>query len=291
MDDKELWDAFEAHLVGQNYAINTIIAYRGDVDRFLDFLAGRGLGPADATAAHVTDWLAHLADSGISAASRGRKLNAVRGFFRFLIDTARAGKNPAAGVKTPKADQKARRVLSEIEYRRLRDIVRDRSARDYAIVELTLQTGLRASEVCNLRYPTDIAFSNKSVHASVTVREAKSRRDRLVPLNSTAERAIKAYLDVRPTDGGTDHLFLANRKTPLTRPLLHRMLTRYFRLARISGASFHTLRHTFATHSLDKGTNLLVVKETLGHKHLTTTQKYLHFIRERQVEELEKNAL
>jgi len=147
------------------------------------------------------------------------------------------------------------------------------------------------SEVCNLKHPDDIQFSSKTVHASLTLRETKSRRDRLIPLNLVAERAIKGYLSERPSDCPTNHLFLTNRQTPLTQPLLSRLLKRYFQLADIKGASFHTLRHTFATHSLSKGTNIMVIKETLGHKHLTTTEKYLHFIRERQVEELERNAL
>jgi len=291
--ENEFLTPFLAYLLAQNYAKNTIDAYRRDIRQFLKFLEFVKVHQElkEVTEADINDYLVHLTEEGIAPSSRARKLNAVKSFFRFLLHTHRLKNNPAHRVKTPKTDTKQMRVLTEIEYRRLRDIVRNHSVRDYAVVELVLQTGLRASEVCDLKYPCDIEFSSPSVHASVTVRGTKSRKDRLVPLNSVAERAIKAYLALRPPDGETDNLFLTNRKTPLTRSLLHRLLLRYFRLANIVGASFHTLRHTFATHSINRGTNLIVVQETLGHKHLTTTQKYMHFIREKQVQELEKNAL
>lgn len=291
MTHQELWQAFEAHLTAQNYAINTIHAYRRDVNQFLQFLEEQYL-PLDAlTIAHATQFFTTLTQQGIAPSSRARKLNALRGFLAFLVQRGDIPANPFALMKAPKIDTKQMRVLKEVEYRRLRDVIRERSIRDYAIVELVLQTGLRASEVCHLRFPRDIEFSSKTVHASVTIRESKSRHARLVPLNSVAEKALRHYLNVRAKEADTDHLFLTNRKTQMTRSLLHRMLKRYFALAGIEDVSFHTLRHTFATHSIHKGTNLLVVQETLGHKHLTTTEKYLHFIRERQVEELEKNAL
>lgn len=286
-----LWDAFESHLTATNYAKNTVRAYRRDLIKFLRWLNTHNKPIKTLTRADITDYLAALTQEAIAPSSRGRKLFAIRSFLQFLAETQQIPGNPAVGIRAPKLDVKQRRVLSEIEYRRLRDVVRKASIRDYAIVELVLQTGLRVSEVCNLKYPQDIEFSNKTVHASLTVRDTKSRTDHLIPLNSVAEKAIQTYIQQRPTDTETNHLFLTNRKTPMSQPLLSRLLKRYFRLANITSASFHTLRHTFATHSLAMGTNIIVIKETLGHKHLTTTEKYLHFIRERQVEELEKNAL
>ena len=299
MEFDSVWEAFYGHLVGLSYAENTVAAYRVDLLQFFAFLQERSLSVERVRSADVSEYLAFLASRGVAASSRGRKVNTLKSFFRFLVSVNRVSENPVATIKTPKVDVKEMRVLSEVEYRRLRDVVRANSLRDYAVVELVLQTGLRVSEVCNLQYPRDVEFSSKSVHArmnqlvdsSITVRQSKSRKERIIPLNSVAQRAIKAYLKGRPVGCSTEHLFVTNRTTPMTRPLLHRLLKRYFVSAGISGASFHTLRHTFATHSLNKGTNLLVVQETLGHKHLTTTQKYLHFIREKQVEQLEQNAL
>ena len=286
-----LWDAFESHLIATNYAENTVMAYRRDLIKFLRWLETYNRPIKTLTRADITDYLTVLTQEGIAPSSRGRKLFAIRSFLQFLAETQQIQGNPAVGIRAPKRDVKRTRVLSEIEYRRLRDVVRKASIRDYAIVELVLQTGLRVSEVCKLKYPHDIEFSNKTVHASLTLRDTLDRTDRLIPLNSVAEKAIQTYIQRRPTDAETDHLFLTNRKTPMSQPLLSRLLKRYYSLANIKAASFHTLRHTFATHSLALGTNIIIIKETLGHKHLTTTEKYLHFIRERQIEELEKNAL
>ncbi len=239
-------------------------------------------------------FLEYLTERGLTGSTKRRKMEAAKTFFQWLHRTGRIVENPLSDFdEMPKAEERTMRVLSEQEYRTLRDVVRSRwrksAVRDYAIVELTLQTGLRISEVCHLRVE-EVTFGTKTTVGHIAVRQSKGKRDRIITLNPVAEHAIKAYLKVRPrTD--CSHLFLSNRGGSCRPQVLHGVFKNYLKKAGIQDASFHTLRHTFATHSLKKGSNILVIQEALGHRSLTTTQKYVHFIREKMDEDLTKHAL
>ena len=222
-------------------------------------------------------------------------MEAVKTFYRAMARMGYVSGNPAADFRDmPKAEDAKARVLTEMEYRGLRDVVRGSrrrsGVRDYAILELALQTGLRRSEICSLTLD-DVEFSTRATVGRVRVRKGKGGKERSVTLNDAAQKALKDYLAVRPKDTGHQEIFLNNRRKPCDPVIISAIFRKYMEKAGIKGASFHSLRHTFATHSLRKGTNIIVVQEALGHKSLTTTQKYLHFVREMMDEQMTKNAL
>ena len=288
-------DRFQAYLRSVNMSENTVRAYGNDVRQFLDFLASKDMDVQEADHQSLLDFLAFLTHKGLRGNTKRRKMEAVKTFYQVMHRMGQLRENPAAGFRDmPKTEDGNMRVLTEMEYRTLRDVVRGsrrRSGiRDYSILEMALQTGLRVSEICSLTRD-DVGFSTKSTVGHVRVRKGKGGKERMVTLNQAAEDALRAYLKVRPKDTGNQEIFLNNRLKPCNPVVISGVFKRYMEKAKIDDASFHTLRHTFATHSLRKGSNIIVVQEALGHKSLTTTQKYVHFLRELMDKQLTKNAL
>jgi site-specific recombinase XerD len=288
-------DKFESYLKSINISRNTITAYVSDVRQFLEFIRSESGDINSVNEGFLLRFLEHMTMKELKGSTKRRKIEAVKAFYNAMKKKGIIEENPIIGFSDmPKSSDGHMKVLSEMEYRSLRDVVRSTNrhsnVRDYAILELALQTGLRVSEVCSLSLD-DLELSTKATVGYVTVRHGKGGKDRVVTLNEAAERSIKAYLAMRPKTATCDRLFLSNRLGPCNPVVIGAVFKGYMRRAGIDGASFHSLRHTFATHSLRKGTNIIVVQEALGHKSLTTTQKYLHFIREMMDEQLTKNAL
>jgi integrase/recombinase XerD len=283
-------DLYCSHLLGLNRAPGTLEAYRRDLERFFAACQERGLRPRGLTRLDLLSYLAKLAPR-YRAGSRARKTIAIRRFFQFLADGGVLPANPFATVPSPRLERRERRVLREPEYQALRTLARRVSPRAWAIVEVLLQTGLRASELCGLRLG-DVTFSGPGEPGLLLVRQGKGQKDRVVPLNSVAEEALRGYLDTRDGLGPQAPVFITGRKgTALSRQGLGSLLGRLYARLGIAGASVHTLRHTFATHALRKGVPLLTVKEVLGHSSLVSTERYLHLLRETMCAELERHAL
>lgn len=288
-------DRFESYLRSVNMSENTIRSYGMDIRQFLRFVESKGVGIQEVDHGTLLQFLEYLTHLGRTGSTKRRKMEAVKTFYRAMQRVGELKENPAADFPDmPKTKDSNMRVLTEMEYRSLRDVVRGsrrKSAiRDYAILELALQTGLRISEVCSVSMK-DMEFSTKTTVGHVRVRKGKGGKERTVTLNDAAEKALKAYMDVRPKNTGYQELFLNNRLRPCDPVAISRIFKRYIGKVGIAGASFHSLRHTFATHSLKKGTNIIVVQEALGHKSITTTQKYVHFLQEMMDNQLTKNAL
>jgi len=283
-------DDFLFHLSGLNRSRHTIDAYGRDVQQFGDFLASHGVTSlSEITPDHVSAWMAHLAERGLSGASRNRKFHALAAFFKFLVTTGRLDRSPTLALSAPTVEQHEPRVLTTTETKALQGVCRD-DPRDAAMIEILLQTGLRVSELVSLTLD-DVTWSEPDTVAHITVRQAKGKKDRLVPLNSRAEKALKRWLKVRP-EAEYPHVFLSKRgKKPLYPADVRAMLHKYYAKAGIRGASVHTLRHTFCTHHAAKGTNLVVIQRAAGHASLTTTQRYLHLVDRLMAEQLEENAL
>ncbi len=280
-----------AHLLGLNRALRTLEAYRWELERFFAACAAKGLTPRGLRRLDLLLYLAELAQQGYQAGTRARATVAIRRFFQFLVDGEVLARNPFATVPSPRLERHERRVLSEPEYQRLRQLARQVSSRTCAMVEVLLQTGLRASELCGLRVG-DVTFTEPGQPALLLVRQGKGMKDRVVPLPAHAEQAVKAYLATRDAWGPGDPLFVKGEQgRPLTRQGLGSVLARLYARCGIVGASVHTLRHTFATHSLRKGVSLPVVQEVLGHSTLVSTERYLHLLRETMCAEVEQHAL
>lgn len=247
---------------------------------------------------HLEGYLAHLDQRGLKGSSRRRRVATLRSFFGFLHAQDLLPASPAERLVPPERERDQPRVLSEAEYKRLLEAVRY-DARDAAVVELILQTGLRLSEVARLTL-TDVELPAKIVKPDLNRKEpgtwgkvsvqGKGRKGRTVTLNWKACRALKAYLVIRP-DVEDDHFFITKFGHGLGPRSIENLVAKYLQEAAIGGATVHSLRHTFATMHAMRGTKLGVLRDALGHESLETTSRYVGLARELMDRELQQHAL
>ncbi len=266
---------------------HTLRGYSRDILDFLEFLrAGDDFDPTGVDALAVRGFHAHLRERNASKATVARKLAALRSFYKFLVRRSIVEASPVAAVKTPKQEKRLPRFLDEREVGKLLDAPGPDDAfprRDKALLETLYSTGLRVSELVGL----DVADAD--LRSGLIRARGKGKKERLVPIGSVAVQALVQYLDeervrlLRPLDGKpTGALFLNRDGTRLSARSVRRVLTRYIsRTGLPVRTSPHTLRHTFATHLLDRGADLRSVQELLGHESLATTQIYTHVTTER----------
>jgi integrase/recombinase XerC len=264
-------DAFAAQLRAERHASpHTLRAYLADVRGF--FAALDDLPPARVTPADVRRWL-RAQDGRLDRSSIGRKLSAVRGFFRFLITTQHLRRDPTAGIGGPKARRKLPSHLSLDDVDRLLvaptpgDLC---GLRERAILEVLYTAGLRVSEL------TGLDWEHVDPDAGVARVLGKGRKERLTPLGRPALAALEAY---RLAAGGprSGPVFRNARGGRLTSRSVARNLGTHVRTAGVrTHTTPHTLRHTFATHMLGAGADLRAIQELLGHASVSTTQRYTH---------------
>jgi len=275
-------------------APRTRVEYGRDISDLVQFLENpiRLDDPKDVELKHLEHYLAELDRRGLSGSSRRRRAAAIRSFFSFLEDHGYVPLNIAARLRPPRRSTREPRVLTETEYRRLQDSCRFH-LRDQAIIELFLQTGMRLSELASLRV-NDVnlpARVGKEKDGAGSVRLlGKGAKERTVTVNWKASKALKSYLgNRRPIT--SDALFITKFGEPMGSRAIQDVVKKYLKEAEIENASVHTLRHTFGTHQVKKGTNLRVVQEAMGHADLKTTSVYIHLAREQMDEQLQANAL
>lgn len=248
----------------------TIVAYKNDLSQLVSFLATLGKTRAeDVTTADLEAFKQNLASKNYTAKSVARKLNAVKGVFRWAESSGKVRTDPALPVAHPKYELAAPRILSPIEYRALRDAARE-DTRIAAIVELLLQTGMRISEVAALKIEDIKTKENRIV---VSGRE--------VPLSEATRRAVEAYLEKRPKLSSA-HLFITKTGKPLLVRNIRAAIERCFAEAGIEKATVNDIRNTFIVYQLGRGVDLLTVSQTVGHKRLATTERYLKLIKDRK---------
>lgn len=277
---------FVDHLKSKSRASATILAYGKDIEQLIQFLADlKKAQIAEIKADDIQAFLAKLQKDGYTLKSISRKLNSTKTFFRFLKIQEFVTDDPASLVPHPKFETKPPRILTPLEYRALRDICRD-DARTYAIVEILLQTGIRISELANLRLE-DVIFSTNGSEGQLNIKPQEGRGERQVPQNKAAESAIKRYLDTRPATGkdAKKHLFITKTGRPLLVRNIRSVLDRYFKKAGIVGAKVNDLRHTWVSHHLTQGVSVVLVSKLAGHKRLSTTERYLQLLKDRAKEE------
>lgn len=254
---------------------HTLRAYRRDLQRLGEFLASRGVArPGDVALTDLRAFSRSLFDD-VSPRSVARTLSAARSFFRFLERRGEIDANPAAQLRAPKREQRLPQVLTMDDVDRLLTFDGQpdlKLLRDRALLEVLYSTGTRASELVSL----DLADLDL-VSGLARVR-GKRKKERLVVLGSQARTAIQEYLPARAaTNARHDRLFVNVRGGPLTDRSLRRILDGHLERVGIQvKASPHTLRHSFATHMLERGADLRSVQELLGHENLATTQIYTH---------------
>jgi integrase/recombinase XerC len=223
---------------------------------------------------------------GHSRSSIGRKLAAIRSFYRYLVRQGGVLQNPAELVSTPKREKRVPYHLTVDEVTALVEAPSGSDPlvlRDRAILELLYSSGLRVSEL------TGLDVSNIDLDSGLVKVLGKGGKERIVPMGRHAVSAIFSYFEVLPPEGAGRAAFLNARGGRLTRRSVARVVDRHIlRLATMKKVSPHTLRHTFATHLLESGVDLRAIQELLGHSSLSTTQKYTHVNIDRLMEVYDK---
>lgn len=246
---------------------STILAYRADLEQLVGFLIKKSKPTVDLIKSEdIESFRDSLLAEKYTPKSTSRKLNAVKTFFRWLVGNSLADADPSRDVAHPKFDSAAPKFLSPIEYRALRDVVRSDN-RISAIVELILQTGVRISEVANLK--------TENVKESEMIIEAYATQpQRTVPLNSVAKAALDNYLKTRPA-AESIFVFISKNGKPLAVRNIRAAIDRYMQKAEIPGYSVNDLRTTFIVENLKRGVDLVTISQVSGHKRLSTTERYL----------------
>jgi integrase/recombinase XerC len=276
-------DAFIGYLrLVKRASEHTLTAYSSDVLAFVLF-AKETNAPVDQLL--VRRYLAHLQKTGQAKSSIARRLAALRSFFGYLVKHEVIGNNPTEGVRSPRQSRPLPKVMREEHFETLLnapDPSTPEGLRDRAILETLYSTGLRLSELLNLK-TTDISSYQDELNVI-----GKRNKERVVLIGSAALDALRLYIDYgRPklaakSDKPTDALFLGYRGTKLVGSSVRRILDKHVETVSDSiKISPHTLRHSFATHMMDHGADLRSVQELLGHESVTTTQIYTHVSRER----------
>ena len=261
----------------------TLSAYQRDLERLLAFLEEQGRSePGQISPQDLRDFVFHLKDSGLAATSIRRMLSSIRGYFAFLLEEGVLEADPSERIESPRTGRKLPDVLSVQDVQKILEAPNPDHPlfwRDRSILEVLYATGMRVSELVELRtVDLDLEESICSVFG-------KGSKERLVPLGGPARRALDRYLrEVRPgldSGRGEGRVFLNQRGRPLTRAAIWGFVKKYTSRAGVTGkVSPHTFRHSFATHLLEGGADLAAVQELLGHADISTTQIYTHVDRE-----------
>jgi integrase/recombinase XerC len=259
-------------LAGKNRSAATIRAYQTDIQQFLSFLHANNVSmktPEGVEKVDVLEYLSHCAKRELTGIARARKMSAIREYFRFLEGVGLITKSPTIGIETPKREKNGRQVLRPDEYTKMLSLA-GANPRDYAVLQVFLQTGIRVSELAHLTIE-DIDF----IKPSITVR-GKGSVEREIVLEKKGVHALKSYLAVRG-ESFSPRVFLNYQGEPISERGIRKLVVKYRKEAGITKkASCHTLRHTFATYKAEKGVSAFQLQQWLGHANLNTTQIYVH---------------
>jgi len=276
-------------LSGQNYSEATIIAYRRDLLQFVIWLKENNLASEDPTFIvrdDISDFLATLRQQGKSGATGARKLAALREFFAYLVTNELLTKSPADSVPTPKQENRVRQALTPSEYKSVLSEAGE-EPRDYAVIQLFLQTGVRVSELVCLELD-DIDFAANEL----LVRWGKGKSQRVIPLASKAAKALKTYIDKHRPIAPTNRVFLNRFGNSISARGVQNIIAKYRERVGITKQfTPHTLRHTFGTSKNERGVSPFQLKEWMGHKRIDTTMRYVHPSREFSRRVMEQTSL
>ncbi len=277
--------------VQKGYAQATLAAYAKDLAQVETFLQKDSLSLENSALLdkqHMRKYIAFLHRQGLSKSSMARKLSSVRAFFLYQIRMGIVEKNPMAGLRNPKQEQKHPQALNVDQTFALLTPQQDVSplhVRDVALAELLYGCGLRISEAL------DIDITHLNLRQGFLRILGKGRKERLVPVTEAAQDAVQRWLEVRKSVAEVQEraLFVGARGKRLDRRQAHRIIHDLCRKAGLDAVvSAHSLRHSFATHLLEAGADLRTVQELLGHSRLSTTQRYTNLTLEHLVRVYDK---
>ena len=282
---KELIGEFLNYMsVERGLAKNTLLAYTRDLNKYIEYLSSSKTNSPDGVKReHITNFMMSLKKHGMSATSICRHLAAIKMFHRFLVRESFSKEDPTTLIETPKIFKRIPEVLTQKEIESILEAaqkVKTKDKRDYVIIELFYASGMRVSELVDLKL-TSINLEVGFVRAM-----GKGSKERIIPIGKKSREALVFYCDkLRPRllkNTQTDVLFLSRLGKKLSRQSVWSIIKSYAKLAGIKkNIKPHTLRHTFATHLLEHGADLRSVQEMLGHSDISTTQIYTHVDRER----------
>jgi len=277
---------FVQELKSKSRSTSTIIAYSKDIEQLLEYFEDKAIKSfKDVTIEDLENFKSDMDKKGYTPKSVSRKINSTRTFFRYLLEEQAINENPADKLAHPMFEIKPPRVLTEMEYRALRDVSRV-DTRLYSIIELLLQTGIRIGELANLTLD-DIRSSKDGQIHYLYIKPLGNHTPRKVPLNRSAYNAIQEYLKIRP-ETEEDTLFITKNGRPLLVRNIRTTIDKAFEKAGIKNAKVNDLRNTFIAHHLANKVSLVTVSKLVGHKRLSTTEKYLNLINKDSKEETAK---
>ena len=263
----------------KKYAVNTVLAYRKDIELFHSFLE-QDYGVSELKTVHynqIRRWITILVDQGLSKRSINRKISSLNTYYKFLIKTAQLKTSPLAIHKALKIQKKVHIPFSENEIAAVLNTTTDghfEATRNSLIIELLYSTGMRRTELIHLKV-RDVDFDQHQLKVL-----GKRNKERYIPLLKSVKESLKTYINLRDQleiIQDKEILFLTQKGVKLYGTLVYRIVKNYFEaISSKVKKSPHILRHSFATHLLNNGADLNAVKELLGHSSLAATQVYTH---------------
>jgi len=258
-------------LAQKGKSTNTIVAYKGDINQLVLFLKTKNYeNISQILESDIDAFKTNLTENDYTAKSISRKLNSIKNFFSYLKNEKIIEIDPSLEVKHPKYENDLPKILKPVEYRSLRDACRNDS-RATAIVELMLQAGLRIKEIENLKL--DNVKDN-----DILIESYESHPVRNVPLNNSAKTALQKYLSDGRYPTRSKNVFVTKTGKTLLARNIRSLLNRFFIKADIKGIKVNDLRNTFIVFQLKSGVPIDVVSQVVGHKRISTTEKYLELI-------------
>lgn len=273
-------DPYLAYLISEKRcSTHTIIAYQTDLKQFAEYLKHTFETDTldEASPEMVRSWVVSLKDSGLSNRSINRKLSSLRNCYRFYIKNKNLAHDPTSGIQSLKSRNKLPVFMPGNDMQNLLDYCESQSGftgtRDYLIIEVFYQTGMRRSELAQL-CEQDIDFER-----SVIKVQGKGNKERIIPFHIKLNRSLRHYLDLKKQiiESPAKELFVNTKGKPLSTHMIYQIVNRLLKqFTSLSKTSPHVLRHTFATHLLNNGASLIAIRELLGHSNLAATEIYTH---------------
>jgi len=280
MKNLNLFDSFLSYIeLEKEYSKNTVSSYKNDLDDFKEFLTKIDEDPIEIDKKDIFNYLVFLSKKKLKPASLRRKISALRSFYKFLIREELIENDPTIDLTLPKKDKVLPDVISVEEIEKLVNIIPEKGfkgKRDRALIELLYSSGLRVSEIINLKI-NEIDLKNGYLKCF-----GKGSKERIVPFGSFAKDLLIEYIEERDKNNiNSDLLFVTKKGKKIVRQEINNILNRYAKKSKLKKKIHpHMLRHSFATHLLERGADLRSVQELLGHVDISTTQIYTHLTKE-----------
>lgn len=264
---KSLVPKFVSNLTDKGRSPSTILAYRSDLEQLVEFLTKNNIAtPEQIKSENLDTFRDTLLAQKFTPKSVSRKLNAVKTFFRWMVENNYLTVDLSKSVTHPKVESSMPKFLTPLEYRALRDVVKSDS-RISAMIELILQSGLRISEVANMK-TRDLTAESLKIEGYAT------QPERTIPLNKPAKDALDKYMLERPKVE-SEYVFISKTGKPLAVRNIRASVDRFIQKAELPKYSVNDLRTTFIVENIKNGVDLILISQVSGHKRLSTTERYL----------------